>query len=405
MKLRGTNFQSLTEFDLDISGLTVIVGPSNKGKSAVFRALRGLFRNELPAEYIRTTADGLELIATVDGKVVVARRSTKGSTQYQIDGKEFKKLAKTVPPELKAFGMNEVEVGEFTIDPIFSRQNGKQFLIDPEGYTPMELNTILGAFASTEKLEAGKKTANLEITHKNSEAKTLAEETNAAEVRKAQLGVIVKDADFVERGLRQLEPEVQALELKKHWVVEAKARQEHLWPLQAALSKLAVPGTGEIERLALARLYAIQATNSFRVSHFCKRVQESVDAAALDWKEIARNANTVQALQDLIDARAKRVVPPIEPVTDAITAANQGFALAKTLADGIILLAQCQTWLRDKMSLGQQLLKVDTDTAAALALIQETQSRIQDSQKVTCPSCGHLFDPSHICEAGNARTA
>src|SRR5271165_2737581 len=104
MQFKGTNFQSLAGFDLDISGLTVIVGPSNKGKSAVFRALRGLFRNELPAEYIRTATDGLELIATVGGKAIVARRSAKGSTQYEIDGKEFKKLAKTVPLELKAFG-------------------------------------------------------------------------------------------------------------------------------------------------------------------------------------------------------------------------------------------------------------------------------------------------------------
>src|SRR5271156_1527253 len=172
MKLQGTNFQSLQSFDLDISGLTVIVGPSNRGKSAVFRALRGLFRNELPAEYIKTGTEGLKLIATVDGTPIVAERKDGKSTTYLIGPKEFKKLAKTIPPELKAFGMNEVEVGEFTIDPIFSRQNGKQFLIDPDGYSPMELNTILGAFASTEKLEGGKKAANLEIQHKNSEAKT-----------------------------------------------------------------------------------------------------------------------------------------------------------------------------------------------------------------------------------------
>lgn len=395
MKLQGTNFQSLAEFDLDISGLTVIVGPSNKGKSAVFRALKGLFRNALPAEYIRTSTAGLELTASVDGKTVTASRRTGKSTTYVIGTKEFKKLNQAVPSELRAFGMNEVEVGDFTIDPIFSRQNGKQFLLDPEGYSPMELNTILGAFASTEKLEGGKKTANLEIVHKNSEAKTLAEEVSQMEVRKAQIEAFSRDTQGVAQGLTRLEPEVKALEVKKYWLIASMERERAFQPLQEVVSKLSVPDMRGVERLVQARSYAVQATNSFRISRLCKRVQDGVDSAATAGKEIAKLANAIQLLVELSGLLAHHQECDIKPLTVALAGAGEGFTKLNTLTESIILLKRCQTHLDQTAILREQLAGTDRDMNAIKAQMQE-------SQKVSCPKCGNRFDPSHTCEVIDA---
>jgi hypothetical protein len=404
MRLQGTNFQSLTEFDLDVSGLTVVVGPSNKGKSAIFRALRGMFRNELSSEYIRTGSNGLELTATLDGGIIIAERTPKGSTQYKINDKPFKKLNQTIPPELRAFGMNEVEVGDFTIDPIFARQNGKQFLIDSEAYTPMELNTILGAFASTEKLEAGKKAANLEITHKNAEAKTLAEEVVQAETRKALMETFDRDAEGVAQGLKRLKPDVEGLEAKKHWLMASMERQRALQPLQEVVSELSVPDMGGVERLVQARDYAVQATNSFRINKFCRRVQDGVGVAATTGMETAKLASTIQLLVGLAGLLAHHQKCDIRPLTAALGSTNEGFTKSNALTESIILLKRCRTYLDHTASLRSQLTDTDQDMNVLKAQIQETQEQMQENQKVTCPACGNRFDPSHTCEVIDART-
>src|SRR5208337_2155919 len=106
--------------------------------------------------------------------------------------------------------------------PIFAKQNGKQFLLDSD--SPMELNTILGAFASTEKLEVGKKSANLQIGQKNSEAKAFAVEIGDAESRKSELITLTAQMDEVGREFCRLEPEVLVLETKSEWLRAAVSR-------------------------------------------------------------------------------------------------------------------------------------------------------------------------------------
>jgi hypothetical protein len=405
MRIQGTNFQSLAEFDLDISGLTVLIGPSSKGKSAVFRAIKGLFRNQIPDNVIRNGTDAVKLTATVGDKTVTVERLRGKSTTYSIPPKEFTKLNQTIPPELAAFGMNEVALGEFNIDPIFSRQNGSQFLIDPDGCSPMKLNTVLGAFASTEKLESGKKAANLEIQHKNAEAKTLAEEVNASEGRKAGLETVAREAEIVAAALQSLEPCVQALEVKKTWVEAAKARQAILWPLQALVNRLEVPAMGEIDRLQAGRRHAIQATNSFRVARLCSRAKDAIESATSGWSEVVRGAKKIQAIDEYLASVRGHVKLPVEAVAAKIEDANHGFVAVKSLTDGIILLAASRTWLDRAAGLRSQLTKVDADIAVAEAGLVELKAKIQEEQKIACPACGHKFDPSHQCEGKNARTA
>jgi predicted ATPase len=53
MKFSGKNFQPWPDFDIDIEGLTIVIGPSNEGKSSIYRALRGILRNDINEGYIR----------------------------------------------------------------------------------------------------------------------------------------------------------------------------------------------------------------------------------------------------------------------------------------------------------------------------------------------------------------
>lgn len=392
MQLKGTNFQPWAEFDLDISGLTVLVGPSNKGKSAIFRALKGLFRNELPASLIRYGSDGLELGVKWDGHTIVARRAPKDSTTYQIDGgKELTKLNQAIPPELKKFGMNEVEIGEFTVDPIFTRQGARQFMLDPEGYSQMEVNTILGAFASTEKLEFGKKAANLEIAHKNSEAKTLAGEIIESKQREADLEIFAREAQTLSRAVGTLQTEIGVLEVKIGWILAVRARLAQLQPLKEALANLVVPDTAEIQRLASGFDYAVLATNNFRLGRIYKRTADAAQAAWESFREAATLYNAIMAIEGVLKLKPQVFsLETLRSATDVIWAeASSLDKSARNLSQGIIKLGELAQLQSNVSSLKQWLKQADED-------IREVKARISNLERaqnlVTCPQCKHRFD-------------
>jgi energy-coupling factor transporter ATP-binding protein EcfA2 len=222
MKFSGKNFQAWQDFSLDIDGLTMVIGPSNEGKSSLCRALRGILRNEIDANYVRNPKDKpLELTLETGGHKIVATRPKKGSVRYDIDGEPFAKLDEEVPEKVKALKFGEIGIGDFSIDPIFAEQNFPQFLIDSTAYKPSLVNAVLGAFGGTEKLEHGKKEANLRKTQKDSEARLLAGQIRDAEERKAKLVDMTATGGLVGSALQSLEQEINILEAEDLWYTEA----------------------------------------------------------------------------------------------------------------------------------------------------------------------------------------
>jgi energy-coupling factor transporter ATP-binding protein EcfA2 len=228
VRLSGKNFQAWSDFELDISGLTILTGPSDTGKSALFRALKGVLRNELPAEWVRDGQDEpMEIAVETDGYRIAASRSRKGSVKYEVapgvtdPTDKFAKLDGDIPPALKALRYGDVTVGTFDVDPLFGRQNSAQFLIDPETFKPAEVNAVLGAFGGTEKLERGKRRANLLKTQLDGEARALASQIRDAEERKAALLALQGEARSLQERLRAAEEDVRALEAQARWAQEA----------------------------------------------------------------------------------------------------------------------------------------------------------------------------------------
>jgi hypothetical protein len=146
--------------------------------TSIFRALKGIVRNNLQAAWVKKGSKTLTVHLEQDGASIEASRGPKDATRYLANGKEYKKLGDSIPQEVQALGMNEIEIGDFKFDPTFSAQFDPQFGLS---WTPSQVNLVLGAFASTEKLEAGKAEANLRISRANSEAKVLANELALAE--------------------------------------------------------------------------------------------------------------------------------------------------------------------------------------------------------------------------------
>jgi DNA repair exonuclease SbcCD ATPase subunit len=276
--LHGKNFQSWAEFDIDIEGLTVVTGPSDVGKSALFRALKGILRNELAAEYVRNGQDSpMELALSFGGHLINAKRKKKGSTTYVIDGQDFAKLAGGVPDQLKDLKFGEVMIGDFDVDPIFGRQNSAQFLIDPLTYKPSEVNAILGAFGGTEKLEHGKKEANLRKTQKDAEARTIAGQIRDAEERKAKLADIQGTGERIATSLKELEQDVTRRETKVYWLDEAIRYRQEIVRYRQIVDGLRPPDVSGLEHDHRLILALEQAANA---AAFAKWLQKPIAALA-----------------------------------------------------------------------------------------------------------------------------
>lgn len=188
-RLVGKDFQSWKTFDLNVGGFTVIVGASNRGKSALIRALRGILRNQVSDAHIRKGEKSTEVAIVVDKGPTATLTRTK-TTTYKVNGEDYAKLSGELPEPLKALNLHAIQVGGTKLDPVFASQFDSQFMMD---LTPADLNNVLGLFSNTEQLNQGKKTINISNTEINSQAKLLASEVQTGNIRAAKMREIVKE--------------------------------------------------------------------------------------------------------------------------------------------------------------------------------------------------------------------
>jgi exonuclease SbcC len=96
------NFQSHQHTEVEFgSGLNVVVGPSDFGKSALVRALRWVLYNEpRGANFIRAGAKVCKVKVEMDeGAIVTRLRSTTGKNQF--DRRRPKKAKKTLNKKIR----------------------------------------------------------------------------------------------------------------------------------------------------------------------------------------------------------------------------------------------------------------------------------------------------------------
>jgi len=287
VRLSGKNLQSWSTFDVEIEGLTVVTGPSDVGKSALFRALKGIVRNELPAEWVRDgQEEPMEVRLDIGGHNIYVRRKRKGSTTYVVDGQDFAKLAGAIPDQLADLKFGEVLIGDFDFDPIFGRQNSAQFLIDPLTYKPTEVNAILGAFGGTEKLESGKKEANLRKTQSDAEARTIAAQMRDAEERRAKLTDMQLIGDQIGCALLDLERESRVLETEVFQIHEAYRFREEAIRYRKVIDSLVLPDISGLEREYRLAASAEQAAEANAYARWLSKPIATLTNASVLWDDI-----------------------------------------------------------------------------------------------------------------------
>lgn len=135
LKIRVENFQSIEDSEIEVSGLTVITGTNNGGKSALHRAVFGAVTNARGTKFVRHGKDQCTVTLTFgDGRTLVWEKGEKINS-YTVDGKTLNKVgAGAPPPEVQALGIVPIEAAGRELWPQFAHQfTGQVFLLDQPG--------------------------------------------------------------------------------------------------------------------------------------------------------------------------------------------------------------------------------------------------------------------------------
>lgn len=134
VKIRVRDYQSIEDAEIEVSGLTVITGANNTGKSAMLRAVYGAFTNARGTKYVRHGKDQCSVTVTFgDGRTVTWEKGEK-TNRYTVDGKVLDKVGAGIPVELEAFGVVPITAAGRELWPQFAQQfTGQVFLLDQPG--------------------------------------------------------------------------------------------------------------------------------------------------------------------------------------------------------------------------------------------------------------------------------
>jgi energy-coupling factor transporter ATP-binding protein EcfA2 len=396
MKLSAKNFQPWEEFSLALGKLTVLVGDSDTGKSAAVRALQGLIRNEIEADQIRVGEEDTEVTLEIGGHKITIKRSVGDSNKYLIDGKLLKRGALEIPDEVKALNMGIIEIGDTKLDPIFSNQHDSKFMLQDVG--PTQMNAILGAFSSTEKLEMGKRETNTRIQQKGSEAKSIATEINEAETRKHKLTEIQTNVTPIMEGLVLLESEAKGFETLNFLYQESAVSLDKFNSLRQLISNITAPPLDEVVNLQslitwLEKSAIIKKRNTL-LGQAITRLSTVRDM----WSELlALYRMIAQLYSTAVLLRSKKASG--EHISDAVDSVisntDNGLEEIKDIRALVGYLRQAASLMSSVGSCQQRLqsainvLEENEEEEAELRKTIEEERRLKDS--VTCPKCGASF--------------
>lgn len=137
VQVRIQNFQSLKDTGLEISGFTALSGPNNSGKTALMRAIQGVFQNTPGTSFVRHGAAEMEVaLSFSDGKSVIWKKGTSSRSKptYIINGGKPIHPGRGIPEEVSDLGVTPIKVMGRDVWPSLAPQfTGQVFLLDQPG--------------------------------------------------------------------------------------------------------------------------------------------------------------------------------------------------------------------------------------------------------------------------------
>lgn len=233
VRVRVKNFQSIDDAEIVIDGFVVICGPNNSGKTALMRAIRGLFTNAAPGSYLRQGANFLSVEMEFDDGTTVLwekgweKPDKKGATvnRYTINGYQIASVGRGVPPEVEALGVKSILAGNNPVWPQVADQfDGTLFLVNKTGAVVAE------ALSDVERV--GRLTDALRLSDKDKRTAT-----SELKVRRDDLKSFQAEVDRF-KGLDSLQACIQEASRKKSEAAALGKSLSEAQGLQTRLSAL-----------------------------------------------------------------------------------------------------------------------------------------------------------------------
>jgi exonuclease SbcC len=185
VRVRIQNFQSIEDASIEVDGFTVVTGPNNSGKSALMRAIRGVFTNAPAGALVRHGTSHLTVDLAFDDGVVRWEKG-KNLNRYTVNGKVLDNVGRGVPSEVADMGLQEVKAASDRLWPQIAEQfGGVLFLVDRPGSVVAEaLSDVerVGKLSDALRLsESDRRSTTAELKIRRKDALELVEEEAAFE--------------------------------------------------------------------------------------------------------------------------------------------------------------------------------------------------------------------------------
>jgi exonuclease SbcC len=179
------NFQSHSYTTLqpaEPGKLTVIVGPSDSGKTAIIRALRWLtYNTPSGTDFIKIGSNQAKVSMTMDtGHIIIRQRSRGGINRYIVDAPDgpeqvFEGFGNIVPLEVQQItGISPIEIGDMTLNLNLSEQLDGPFL--GKSISAPARAKVLGKLAGTEEIDYAARLLQTDLYRCRQDEKRLAAE-------------------------------------------------------------------------------------------------------------------------------------------------------------------------------------------------------------------------------------
>jgi hypothetical protein len=214
-QLSVKNFQSLHDVTVNLSGLTVIVGPSSSGKSAFTRALKTLTGNQRGDSFITHGQTQTVITARTDKGTVALLRGKKN--EYVIipadspeEQRAFTKLNGTTPEEVSEF------IGISAKDPLnYANQFDMPYLLTSSAAevarTLGDLTNVSVIFEASREANRRRLQASSTLKTRAGDYATLTQDLGAFKTLKEDLAMIERAEELVGLG-REYETRISRLD-------------------------------------------------------------------------------------------------------------------------------------------------------------------------------------------------
>ncbi len=387
MKIKIRDFQSLGKVDLDVSGLTVLVGPSNRGKSAFIRAVTSALFNRPGEDFIRKGATQTQVmlddLPTVTGTPMTVKwEKGHNLNRFTINGTTYDKVGQIAPDALVAAGYKDVFIGDKErnkgeeIRPQIGGQFDEPFLLKKLGSFINDVLSVvsrLGVLLNANgRCAKDLKAAKALLTVRQKDLKAADAKLGALQpvvllhTRVAALQAQVDEAKRVETLLLKVRGLVAGRAALKQFVETTTLPEATVVPDEFGVSKL-ISGV----KLARARAAAIHVKD-LTLPKTVDRLDLAMAACELEWARVGQG-RPLSVRRPALAATARlrlTAAKLVEQVTDGLPKLDSLMQTRATVKQSMVVREAATTAVYKAMSAldGVQGQELEADAALTAAL-------------------------------------